>query len=141
MISAAAPDRSEIGFRQREVAHQVPLLGRRVEQFRDLGFVQLLRSPPSPLLDLAPRRPTDPGQGVEKRAALDAESPTNSGLGGAAVERGCHRGEFLGVDGDGTTAAATTRTCVGSKCRLGTAAGAGAANPKTDTTSMSATVR
>ena len=51
MISAAAPDRSEIGLRQREVAHQVALLGRRIEQLRDLGFVQSLPSRHSCLLE------------------------------------------------------------------------------------------
>ncbi len=44
MIATAAADRGKISFGQRAVAHQLALLSRRLEQFRDLGFVQPLPS-------------------------------------------------------------------------------------------------
>ena len=62
-------------------------------------------------LHLEAGRPADAGQGVDQRAALDAEGAADRRLGGAAVERRDHRGELLGIDRDGTAAptAATAR--------------------------------
>src|SRR3954468_22849 len=57
-----------------------------------------------PCLDAG--RPSDPGQGVDQRAALDAEGATDRGLGGAAVEGGDHRPELLGIDDGGAAAPA-----------------------------------
>src|SRR5271166_2334352 len=42
MIPTATPDRCEISFGEREVAHQLTLLGRRLKQLRYLDFAQSL---------------------------------------------------------------------------------------------------
>src|ERR1019366_4644803 len=95
------------------MADQFTWLSRRIKQLRDLGFVQSLPSCHSCLLDLDPVRPADAGQGVDQRTALDAKRTTDRGFGGAAVERRCHRGEFLGVNGGGTAAMAPATSCRG----------------------------
>lgn len=43
-------------------------------------------------------RPSDPCQGVEQRAALDAKRAADCGLRGTAVQRRDHSGELLGID-------------------------------------------
>ncbi len=62
VVAAAAPDRGQVRSGQRVVAHQLALLGRRVEQVRNLGFGQLLPSRHRCLLGLDPSRPSDPGR-------------------------------------------------------------------------------
>ena len=85
--------------------------GGRVEQFRDLRFAQSLPLRHSCLPTLASRGPSNPGQGVDERAALDTECPADGSLGGPAVKRRGHGGQLLRVDRHGTTATppATTR--------------------------------
>src|SRR3954447_17672614 len=101
VIAAAAPDCGEISSGQREMTHQLTLLRRWVKQLCDLGFAQSLSSCHSCLLDLDADRPSDPGQGVDQRAGLDAEGATDRGLGGAAVEGRDPRPGLLGFDGAG----------------------------------------
>src|SRR5271166_6044061 len=72
-IAPAAQNRREVGRRQREVTDQLTLLDGWIEQLRDLRFAQSLPSRHSCLPTLASRRPSDPGQGVDERAALDSE--------------------------------------------------------------------
>jgi hypothetical protein len=62
-------------------------------------------------LDLEPGRPADPVQGVDERAALDAERSADRGFAGPAVERRDHRRGFLGIDRRGTTASTTATAC------------------------------
>src|SRR5271170_3634669 len=88
-----------------QVTDQLTLLDGWIEQLRDLCFAQSLPSRHSCLPTLASRGPSDPGQGVDERAALDSERPADGGLGGPAVERRGHSGQLLGVDCRGTTAA------------------------------------
>lgn len=62
------------------------MLDRRVDQVRNLSFGLLLPSRHLRLLGFDPGRPSDPGQGFDQGAALDAEGAVNSSLGGGAVE-------------------------------------------------------
>ena len=50
VIATAAPDHREVSIGQRVVAHQLTLIGRRIEQRGELGFGQLLSSRHSCLL-------------------------------------------------------------------------------------------
>ncbi len=112
VVVATAPlGRGQVLRRQGEMAHQFALLGRRVEQLRKLGLTQLLPSRHSGLLSLGAGRPADPGKGVDQRAALDAERAADRGFGGAAIEGGRHRPEFLGIDRHGAASPATATGC------------------------------
>jgi hypothetical protein len=61
------------------------------------------------LPDLETARPADPGQGVDERAAFDAERATDRGFGGAAVERRDHRRKLFAIDRGGTPTPPTRR--------------------------------
>ena len=63
-----------------------------------------------------PGRPADTDQRVDERAAPDAEGAADRCLGGAAVECGDHRAEFLRVDRDGTAATTATTARRGEPC-------------------------
>jgi len=111
VIAAAAADGSAIGCRQGVVADQIPSLGRKVVERRDLCLAQLLPSLlPSRHSCLPPRsggRPADPGEGVDQRATLDAEGAADRGLGGPAFEGRRDGGELLRIDGRGAPAPAS----------------------------------
>ena len=104
-IAPAAQNRREVRCRQRKVTDQLTLLDGGIEQLRDLCFAQSLPWRHSCLPTPASRGPSDPGQGVDERAAFDSERPADGGLGGPAVERRGHGGQLLGVDCRGTTVA------------------------------------
>ena len=91
------------------MAHQFALIVWRIEQLRDLGVGQLLSSRHSCLLDHECGRPSDPGQGVEQRAAFDAEGATDRSLRSAAVQRRAHGAELLGIVRRRAPAAASVR--------------------------------
>ena len=95
MIAPTPPDHGGICLAQCAVTHQLTPIGRWIEQRGDLGFGQLLSAHHSFPLHVETGRPADPGQGVDERAALDAEDAANRGLGGAAVERRDHRCECI----------------------------------------------
>jgi hypothetical protein len=80
VIPAAAQNRRNVSRGQREVPNQLALVGGGIEQLRDLRFAQSLPSRHSCLLKRASGRPSDPGQGVDERAALDAERPADGGF-------------------------------------------------------------
>jgi hypothetical protein len=71
----AAPDRHEVGRRQRAVTHQFTLTGRRLVKLRDLGFAQPLRRVTRASRLFGGSRPADLGQIVDQRAARDAKRP------------------------------------------------------------------
>jgi hypothetical protein len=77
------------------VAHQLSPIGRWIEQRSDLGFGQLLSAHQPCLPDVKIGRPADPGQGVDERAAPDADDAANRGLGCAVVKRSRTRYPWL----------------------------------------------
>ena len=62
VVATTAGDGSQVGFRQCIMPDQLTLLGRRIEQLRNLDFAQSLPSRHSCLLALDPGRPSDPGE-------------------------------------------------------------------------------
>ena len=96
VIAAAASDRDEVsGCGQRVMADQFALFRRRLEQLRRVGFRSIAAVVPLMPPRLGPGRPADAGERVDESAALDAEGATDRRLGGATVECGDHRTEFL----------------------------------------------
>jgi hypothetical protein len=49
-------------------------------------------------MDRWTRGPTDTGERIDQGAPLNAEGPTDGGLGGAAIKRGDDGGQFLRID-------------------------------------------
>lgn len=98
LIATAAPDHGEVRRGQCAMAHQLALIGWRVEQRGEQGSGQNLSSRHSGLLGLEASTPADPGQRVDQGAAFDAESATDRGFGGAAIKSRDHRRELLGIE-------------------------------------------
>ncbi len=105
VVATTTSVRRQIGVREREVAHELAAFRGRIIQLRDLRLAQPLSSCHSCLLALDAGRPADPGQGVDQRAALDAEAAADRGLGRAGIERAGDARQFFGIDHGGTAAA------------------------------------